>query len=404
MMDLSKFRNDFNILQKKIKGMPIIYFDNACMTLRPRQVVEAMNEYYNEYPACGERSEHALGKRVTEEIEKSRKEIAKFIGAKKDKEIIFTKNTTEGINLVANSFAFENKKTVLLSEKEHNSNLLPWLRLKKKSAVNRFNVEFVKFGDEFDIEDFSRKVKNAGLVSMVWTSNMDGTSIPVEKIIKIAHENKVPVMIDAAQATPHKAIDVRKLDADFLAFSGHKMLGPTATGVLYGKQKMLEKLESFAIGGGTVQDSTYDSMVMEEIPERFEAGLQNYAGIIGMSAATRYLSSVGMDNIEKHEKMLNEKASKAVVNAGGEILGGKDASKRSGILSFNLPNIDAHTVAIILDESRNIMVRAGRHCVHSYFNAHGIEGSVRASFYFYNTLEEVEVFSEEIKKIAEMGK
>ncbi len=403
-LNVSKIRGDFPALQQSIKGRPPIYLDNACMTMRPKQVIEAMNEYYYSYPACGERSQHAWGKRVTDKVNESRKIISGFINSRKEEEIIFTKNTTEGLNIVANSFDFGKKNTVLLSEKEHNSNLLPWLRLKQQGKIN---ISFVKWDDNksgFDVEDFKAKVKNAGLVSVVWTSNMDGSSSPVEKIVKISHENKVPVMLDGAQAVPHKTVDVKKLDVDFLAFSGHKMLGPTGMGALYGKKEMLERLSGLAVGGGTVFDSKYDSMVWEHLPERLEPGLQNYAGIIGMAAAAEYLKKIGMKDIEVHEKKLNKMATDGLLNAGAIILGPKEAELRSGIASFNINGMDFHTLAIMLNESKNIMIRSGRHCVHSWFNANNVEGSARASFYLYNSEEEVKIFNEEIMKIARMAK
>ncbi|MBS3109087.1 aminotransferase class V-fold PLP-dependent enzyme [Candidatus Woesearchaeota archaeon] len=401
-MNIEKIRQDFPVLGDKIKGRPVIYFDSACMALKPRQVIEAMNDYYLHYPGCGERSEHAFGKKVTEMVEQSRKTMAKFIGAKNPGEIIFTRNATEGINIVANGFDFGKSKSnvALLSEKEHNSTLLPWQKRKMKGNAR---MEFAEFGREgFNLDDFSRKVKNAGIVSVVYTSNMDGSSVPAGEVVKIAHENKVPVLLDAAQAIPHKEIDVRKLDVDFLAFSGHKMLGPTGTGVLYGKKDMLEKLDGLSVGGGTVMDSNYDSAKWENAPERFEAGLQNYAGIIGMAKAAEYLKTIGMDEIEKHEIMLNKKASDAVSGIGAEILGPEKAGQRGGILSFNLPGMDPHAITIMLNESRNIMIRAGRHCVHSWFNHYKVDGSARASFYMYNTEEEVDAFIDEMKKISGM--
>jgi cysteine desulfurase/selenocysteine lyase len=400
-MNLEKLRNDFEILGKRIKNRSIIYFDNACMTLKPRQVIDAINGYYRDYPACGERSQHYLGQRVTEEVEKSRRTLAKFIGARSEREIIFTRNATESINIVANGFGFGKKRNVLLSEKEHNSNLLPWLRMKKRGVLD---VQFAQFGqDGFGMDDFSRKVKDAGLVSIVWTSNMDGSSVPVEEVIKASHERGVPVLLDAAQAVPHRAVNVKKLDADFLAFSGHKMLGPTGTGALYGKMEMLEKLDQLIVGGGTVKDSSYGSMEWEDVPERFEAGLQDYAGIIGMGAAAEYLMKAGMDGIGSQEKKLNRKASEGLKGIGARILGPGNPDERAGIVSFNLPGFDSHTIAIMLSQSRNIMVRSGRHCVHSWFNSRKIDGSARASFYLYNTEDEVAEFLSEMEKIAGMA-
>jgi cysteine desulfurase/selenocysteine lyase len=244
----------------------------------------------------------------------------------------------------------------------------------------------------FNLDKFSEAAKNYDLISFVWTSNFDGYTLPVKEIIKIAHENKTKVHLDAAQSVPHKEINVKKLDADFITFSGHKMLGPTGTGVLYTKEKILEDMKTFLAGGETVIDSNYDSHVLEKLPHRFEAGLQNYAGIIGLGEAVKYLKKVGMSNIEDHEKKLV----KEVDNSGLKEVGFKG---ERGVFNFNIPKMDYHEVASILDHSKNIMVRSGVHCAHSWYNTHKIKGSVRASFYLYNTLEEIKILNEELKKI-----
>lgn len=387
-MNIKRLREDFPVLEKGI-----IYFDNACMTLKPRKVVEAMNSYYNNFPACGERSEHRLGKIVTEEVDKARKTMRKFIGAGRDEEIIFTKNTTEGINMVAHGFDWGK---VLTTDKEHNSNLLPW---------QKFEHSLVKSKDDntFDLEKFGEAVKGVNLVAMGWTSNLDGVSIPVREIIKIAHENGAKVLLDGAQAVPHKEVDVRKLDCDFMAFSGHKMCGPTGTGVLYGKVDLLKEMKPMILGGGTVKESWYNKYEVEEVPDKFEAGLQDYAGVIGLGEAARYLQKIGLRNIERHEHKLNERVTQDLFND-VKLIGPRDANLRGGIFSFNIPGVEIHEVAGILDNAAKIAVRAGAHCVHSWFNAHQMKGSVRASCYFYNTMEEVERFVEEVKKIVKFLK
>ncbi len=394
---LDRLRNDFPVLDKKI-----IYFDSACMSLKPRQVIEAMSSYYNEFSACGGRSEHKLARKVTEEMERSREKIKKFINARKSEEIVFNKNTTEGINFIANSLDLKNG-LVLTTDREHNSNLLPWIRLNKDGKIKH---EIVKSKDnfEFDLENFSKKVKNAKLVSFVHTSNLDGYTLPVKEIIKIAHENDALVLLDGAQSVPHKEIDVKKLDVDFLAFSGHKMLGPNGVGVLYGKEDLLKELKPFIIGGETVIDSTYDDFKLEKIPNRFEAGLQNYSGIIGLGAAVDYLSKIGMNKIMEHELKLNKKLSLSLKEFEKfEIIGVKDFNLRGSILSFRIKGISIHEVAHMLDQ-HNIMIRSGAHCVHSWFNAHHLDGSCRVSLYLYNNEEECETFLETIKKIVRLVK
>lgn len=389
-------RKDFPIFNKEINGQPIIYMDSACVTLKPVQVIRAVSKYYNEFPVCGGRSGHKLGRRVDDEVLGVREIVKDFLGAKKIEEIVFTKNSTEGINLVVGSFCFDKGDVVLISDKEHNSVLLPCQLLREKGVL----LKVFRFGD---IEDFRKKLtKDVKLVVTAHISNLDGTSNPVEEIVNLAHENKSLVLIDAAQSAGHRKLDVRKLDVDFLVFSGHKVFGPSGTGVLYGKLGLLKKLRPFVMGGSTVKESTYEDYEIENVPERFEAGLQNYSGIIGLGEAIRYLDSVGLDNVERHERKLNEFISKAFVELGIDILGGDDAGARGSIISFNIEGMDFHEVAGILDEGSNIMIRSGRHCVHSWFNANGLDGSARISLSVYNTEEECEVLVEEIKKIKKL--
>lgn len=392
-MNIEKIREDFQIYNREINGKTPIYMDSACVTLKPNQVVDAMNKYYYEFPACASRSSHFFGKEVTEKIHEARIIVQKFINARKKSEIIFTRNTTEGINLIANSIKLEKGDAILISDKEHNSCLIPFQLLKDKGIV----LKIFEFGSLNDFQD--KLTKDVKLVATAITSNLDGTSNPVKEIIKLSHKNKSLVLLDGAQAVPHKEINVKKLDCDFLAFSGHKMLGPSGVGVLYGKIKLLEKLNQFIVGGETVKNSTYENFEIEDIPERFEAGLQNYSGIIGLAEAIKYLQKIGIKNIQKHEQELNQYISERLIEIGIEILGGNDYKKRSGIISFNIKGIHPHEVAGILNESSNIMVRSGLHCVHSWFNANQIDGSVRISLYIYNTKEECDIFLEEITKI-----
>jgi cysteine desulfurase/selenocysteine lyase len=255
----------------------------------------------------------------------------------------------------------------------------------------------------FDLKEFEKMIKGVKLVSMVHSSNLDGYTTPAEEIIKIAHENDALVMLDGAQSAPHKLVDVKKLDVDFFAFSGHKMLGPSGTGVLYGKYDLLKELNPFIVGGDTVQSSTYDSCVFLNPPEKFEAGLQNYAGSIGLAAAAKYLMDVGKENIQKHEKELNKFITEELNKIDGiSIIGPESSDLRGGIISFNIEGLKYHDIALMLNERANIMVRSGQHCVHSWFNAHKISGSVRASLYLYNTMEEAHAFIDNIKEIIKL--
>ena len=401
-MNINKIREDFPILNNPKK--PVIYFDNACMTLRPKQVIEKMNEYYYEYPACAERSHHKLGKRATEEYNNARAIIRKFINAKSDKEIIFTKNTTEGINLVAKSFGFRRDDCIISTDKEHNSNLLPWQMIAREKGLHRESVSTRNGFDMTTFEQLLKKAKssnNRTFVSIVHTSNLDGTSTPVKEIINTAHKYDAMVMLDGAQSVPHTPIDVKKLDVDFLAFSGHKMLGPSGTGVLYGKEELLKKLSQYNVGGETVDDSTYDDATFAQLPKRFEAGLQDYGGFIGLGAAAEYLKRY-IDDIHEHEIKLNRIVTEGLKQQ-VDILGPEDPKLRSGIFSFNTKNkMDFHEVALMLDSYANIMIRSGRHCVHSWFNANKIDGSARASLYLYNTEDEARLLVEKLKEIIKM--
>lgn len=396
MLNIDTVRQDFPILADG----KTIYFDNACQSLRPQQVIDAITEYYQEYPACGGRSMHRLASKVTRKCDEARETIANFIGAKKKEEIVFTRNTTEGINLVANSLGLKKGDVIITTDREHNSNLIPWQVLKEKIGIKHQIVPSNADG-LLDMEEYQKMlIDGATLVSMGYTSNLDGVSIPAEEVITLAHKVGAKVMLDGAQAVPHKKISVTKLDVDFLAFSGHKMLGPSGTGVLYGKHQLLDKLEAFLVGGDTVESSTYNSHTYLPVPEKFEAGLQDYAGIIGFGEAVRYLTNIGFDAIQKQELDLNTYITNEIVkNPRIKILRPKDPSLRGGIISFTVDNADVHQVALMLDSSSNIMVRSGQHCVHSWFNSRNIKGSVRASFYFYNTMEEAEHFVTSINKV-----
>ncbi len=399
-MDISRFRNDFPLLKQTIKGMPVVYFDNACQTLRPQSVIDAINSYYLESSACSGRSMHQLAVRVTHACDEARNTLAKFINAAKKEEIVFTRNTTEGINLVAHSLGLKKGDVVLISDKEHNSNLIPWQQLVKKQGIS-LQIVPTRSDNTFDMQAFEKLLEpHVKLVSFVYTSNLDGVTYPAAEIIKKAHANGSLVMLDAAQAIPHRKVDVKALGVDFLAFSGHKMLGPSGTGILYGKYKLLETLEPFMTGGDTVSISTYDSCTFLPPPEKFEAGLQDYAGIIGLGAAAQYLQKVGFDAIQKQEHALNAFITTALqIIPKLHIIGPADPALRGGIVSFYIDGIDSHQIALTLDRMANITLRSGQHCVHSWFGARGIAGSVRASLYFYNTLEESDLFIQNLEKV-----
>ena len=397
-LNVDKIRKDFPVLSSGV-----IYFDNACMSLKPKQVVEKMNEYYYKYSACAGRSAHKLSKKVDEEVDAARMEVQNLLNAGSAEGINFTRNATEGINLVANAIEWKAGDEIIVSDKEHNSNLIPWLKLKSQGVV----VKICKGNEDgtFNLKNFKECFsKKTRLVAIVHVSNLDGVESPIGEIVKVAHLNGVSVLVDGAQSVPHKEVDVRKLDVDFFVFSGHKALGPTGTGVLYGKKDLLNNMNQFIVGGQTVLDSTYEGYDEELLPKKFEAGLQNYAGIIGLGEACRYLKRIGFREIEKQEEKLNKLATELLSgNEKIEILGPLDWKKRGGVFTFNIKGMKSHDVAKMLDASKGIALRSGTFCVHSWFNAHHLDGAVRASFYFYNTEEEVRVFAKEVEKICELA-
>ncbi|MBN1275363.1 cysteine desulfurase [Candidatus Woesearchaeota archaeon] len=403
--DVEKVRQDFPLLAG---SKPPIYFDNACITLRPRQVIDKVNEYYEEYPACAGRSVHRLSRRVDEEVYKARRLVQRFIHAKKEEEVIFQRNATEAINLVARSFPFRKGDVILVSDKEHNSNLLPWQVVAEKKGLaldvihsnddNTFSLDTLK-------DQLARYGSRVAMVAVGHTANLDGVTVPARDIIKHAHRVGAKVLLDAAQSIPHQAVNARTLDADYLAFSGHKMLGPSGIGVLYGQEKSLQALDVNNVGGETVQDATYERATWEGLPHRFEAGLQHYAGILGLGTAVEYLQRAGLKHVYHHEQLLNQSLHDGLRELPGvSFIGPEDARLRGGITSFNIGGLSGHDVASMLSASKDIMIRSGAHCVHAWFNKHGINGSARASLYLYNTEEEVSSFVEEVKGVARLGK
>lgn len=399
-MDLKKIRQDFPLLQDGGGRKSPVYLDSACQSLRPKAVIDAVNEYYQRSSACAGRSMHRLAAEVSRGVDEARAQVARFLGAGRKEEIIFTRNTTEGINLVANSLDFQPGDAILVSDKEHNSNLVPWQVLARRKNLS-LRIIPSRPDNTFDLDAFGRLLDaKVRLVALGQVSNLDGVAVPAEDIVRLAHKAGALVLLDAAQSAPHKKLNVKALDVDFLALSGHKMLGPSGTGVLYGKHALLERMEPFLVGGETVASSTYESCQFLPPPEKFEAGLQDYAGILGLGAAAKYLQAVGFDAIQKQETLLNEAITSQIRDIPGlKIIGPADPRLRGGIVSFYIEGIDSHRVALMLDQMAGIEVRSGQHCVHSWFHARKIAGSVRASCYFYNTLEEANLLASNLHKI-----
>ena len=389
-MDVSKLRKDFPILNSEDSPT---YLDSACMTLRPQVVIDALTDYYTNYPACGGRSVHKLSWQVTENFEIARDQIRRFMGAEKPSEIVFTKNATEGMNIVANGFNLQKGDKVLTSDKEHNANVVPWHHLAKYKGI-KYEVLPAKDNYFFDLEALKEKLtKDTKLMSFVHTSNLDGYSNPAKDIIEICHDKGVKVMMDAAQSIPHKEVNVTDLDVDFAAVSAHKFCGPSGMGALYGKYEELEKLIPTYVGGSTVVNSTYEDYKLLPPPSCFEPGLQDYAGAIGAGVAADYIMEIGRDNIRDHENKLNILMSNKLKDLDGlSIVGPEDVSDRGGIMSFNIEGWDPTEIAMHLDDKYNIAIRSGMHCVHSWFNSRGIEGTARASAYLYNNDSDINKF------------
>ncbi len=398
-MDLKSVRKDFPLFQQE---KPPIYLDSACQSLRPRQVVEAMNEYYYDFPACGGRSVHRLATEVSIRLDKAREDIASFVGVKDAECVIFTKSATESMNTVAKGLRLKKGDRVVTTDMEHNSNHVPWVLLAKEKGIRRGYVPFSEL-EQGNLEPLKNELeKGVKLLSLVHTNNVDGSTIPLKEVVELAHDHGALVMADGCQTAPHNPVDFADLDVDFYAWSMHKMLGPSGTGILYGKRELLEKVEPLVTGGGGVAITTYDSAEILPIPERFEAGLQNYSGIIGSGAAIRYLRDIGMDGIAEHEHRLNTIATDGLKDVRNlSMLGPTDPRRKGGIFSFNLKGMLPHDVAMILDEIASVLIRSGMHCVHPYFSSHGLEGCARASFYLYNTEEEVRTFIESVKYVAD---
>ena len=409
-LDPDIYRKDFSFLERKRKGKQVIYFDNACMPPRPEKVLEESKRYYDLFPGCAGRSNHLIAKNVEEEVEKVRESVAEFFGAESPKEVVFTKNTTEAINLVANGLKFNSGDVVLVSDKEHNSNLIPWLRLQKKGII-KLDIVYSNGDNTFSLINLEKKLHDYNgavrLVSFAYTSNLDGVTLPAKEIMRLTKRYKAKVMFDCAQAASHHDININKLGADFIACSSHKLLGPNGVGALISTKENLEQLEQFIVGGETVKDSTFNLFVPEDIPARFEAGLQNYPGIIGFGAALKYIESIGRTRIHKQLTELNNRATEGLAAIPKVKILGPEADKRSGILSFVIEGKNVHEVALLLSNGYSIMVRSGAHCVHSWFNKPEVasgpfkDGTIRASFGFYNTFQEVDEF---LKAVGEISK
>ncbi len=404
MLNSESIRRDFPILSlRREDGKPLVYLDNAATTLKPRQVINAVVRYYERYTANVHRGLYKLAQEATSLYENARETVAKFIKADSS-EVVFTKNATEGVNVVAYGLNWNPGDEVITTVMEHHSNLVPW-----QIICNRFKVR-LKFLDitedgYLNVENLTSLIsKRTRLIALNHVSNVLGTINPVEEITKLAHEHEALVLIDAAQSVPHIPIDVRRLGCDFLVFSGHKMLGPTGIGVLYVDRDASDALQPAFGGGEMISRVDLEKAEWNDMPWRFEPGTPNVAGAAGLAAAVEYLEEIGMDNVRRHEIQLTDLALKRLGDLESVVVyGPKKTEDRCGLVAFNVKGVNSHDAALLLDELENIAVRSGLHCAEPLHRRLKAQSSVRASFYIYNTLEEVELLCDTVEKISRLS-
>jgi cysteine desulfurase/selenocysteine lyase len=406
MLHIQDIRRQFPILSREINGKPLIYLDNAATSQKPQSVIETEGKYYHTLNANVHRGIHTLSQLATEEMELARKKVQKFINAEHDYEVIFTKGTTESINLItyalSNSGTLKEDDEIIISYLEHHSNIVPWQMLCERTGA-KLKVIPINSEGILDLEylqqNLSEKTK---IVSFNYVSNALGIVNPVEEMISVIRQNSAAwIVIDGAQAVPHFKVDVRKMDCDFFVFSGHKMYAPTGTGVLYGREKILESLHPFHGGGEMIETCSFDKTTYAGLPFKFEAGTPNIAGNIGLGAAVDFMNAIGHENIQLHEKALLDYAQKKLLDIENLKIYGEKAP-RTGVVSFNLENAGISSdVGMILDKL-GIAVRTGHHCTQPLMNFFGIAGTVRASFAVYNTPEEVDILVDGVKKAQRM--
>ena len=399
-LNIKKIREDFPILKRKVYGKPLVYLDNAATTQKPRQVIQAMSDYYENYNSNVHRAVHRLSQEATQAYDDAHEKVAEFIGAEGMEEIAFTKNTTESINIVANSLSGKLKRgdEIVLTQMEHHSNIVPWQQAAKRTGAKLRYAEITRNG-ELNMQQLQSIIgKKTKVVAFTHVSNVLGTVNPAKEIIAAAKEVGAITVLDAAQSVPHMPVNVRGLDCDFMAFSAHKMLGPSGIGVLYGKEEMLEKTEPLLFGGDMITEVSFQDASWNELPWKFEAGTPNMAGAVGLAAAVDYLQKAGMENVHEHEKMLTAMAMKNLAQVDELTIYGPEAAKRGGLVAFNINGVHTHDVSALLD-SQGVAVRGGHHCAMPLARLLGIAGTTRASFYLYNTPEEVDKLAEALETV-----
>lgn len=396
-------REDFTILNQSVYNRPLVYFDNAATTQKPQVVIDALSRYYETINSNIHRGVHYLSQKATDEFESARKTVQKFINAPSDREVIFTKGSTESINLVASSFGktfLRENDEVIISEMEHHANIVPWQMIceekKAKLRVIPFNGE-----GELELEKLEGLItERTRIISVTHISNTLGTINPVKEIIRIAHQHHIPVMIDGAQAVSHLRVDVRELDCDFYCFSGHKMYAPMGIGVLYGKEEWLDKMPPYQGGGEMIEKVTFEKTTYNGLPFKFEPGTPSVGDVIGLMTAINYLNDIEIENIGKYEDELLQYATRRLQEIEGLTIYG-NAAKKASIVSFNLENIHPYDAGIILDQQA-IAVRTGHHCTQPIMDKFGIPGTIRASFAMYNSKEEIDIMVQAIHQVKKM--
>lgn len=403
MFDINKIREDFPILGREVYGRPLVYLDNAATTQKPRCVVEAITDEYYNVNANVHRGVHYLSQQATDLHEAAREKVRQFVNARSTNEIIFTRGTTESLNLVVSSFCdgmMQEGDEVIVSVMEHHSNIVPW---QLQAAKKGISIRVIPMTDEGELRlDEYEKLftERTKIVSVTHVSNVLGTVNPVEEMIRIAHEHGVPVMVDGAQSTPHFAVDVQAMDCDFFAFSGHKMYGPTGIGVLYGKEEWLDRLPPYQGGGEMIESVSFEKTVFEHLPFKFEAGTPDYVATTGLAKAIDYMAAVGMDNIQRHEHELTEYAMQRLSEVEGIRIFGR-APRKDAVVSFLVGDIHHLDMGTLLDRL-GIAVRTGHHCAQPLMIRLGIQGTVRASFAMYNTREEIDALASGIERVSKM--
>lgn len=404
MYDINKVREDFPILGRTIHKKPLIYLDNGATTQKPRTVLDAMQRVYTEHNANVHRGVHTLSREATELHEASRRRVARFINAPSEKQIIFTRGTTESINLVATCFGeqfLSSGDEVVISAMEHHANIVPWQMICARKGAKLRVIELTEQG-ELNIEHFLGLLnEHTKIVAVSHVSNVLGTVNPVEEIIKHAHDRDIPVLVDGAQAIAHTKVDVQKLGADFYVFSGHKIYGPTGIGVLYGREDLLEAMPPYMGGGEMIAKVTFEETTYNELPYKYEAGTPDYVGTVGLAAALDYVESIGLEDIAKHEEYLLHYASERLIQEFPKVYILGNSKNKAGVLSFGIGNIHAFDLGTLLDQL-GIAIRTGHHCAEPLLNYYGYTSIARASFALYNTREEVDKFIEALHRINAM--